>query len=493
VNLDAPDLTPPAVQCAVLDKDPVSGLRHTIKRMEGFYKSRLEQAKDASQKEMERAVQMSVAWDSGFADVKGNELYLLTATSEIGLMSNAPAGRKWVVTKIVHVEGKPVCWCLPVEVKAGEPAKVTLTGDNTFDLAAVFDDALGVTEKAEDKAEKPQEKTQKAADKAEGTKEPSLRKALEKAVQGSIVVSPEDDPDAHALYNQMIQAMRKANSLSYTSHYTWESKGLTLGDCAYHVWLKKPNYFRVEAESAPAKQPEKEDGLWAWLKNFFGAANNPAAQQRKGVLVGDGRTLWIYWPTGRPYWGEDSEADRKTRLTSYMTHPAPPGGHSIGHEVCHLGTGMSMPVIDPSTFHGYTDSLQAYLDYVKGMGMEKVADEECDKIELSIMKHQRIWYLWLSKNDHLPRKLNEIVRVSHDIIINEEWSAVTVNGEIPDTQFAWKPPQDWTPWKMPEPEERLLKPGAKAPDFELASADGEPIKLSSYRGKVVWFYIWRAG
>jgi hypothetical protein len=152
-----------------------------------------------------------------------------------------------------------------------------------------------------------------------------------------------------------------------------------------------------------------------------------------------------------------------------------------------------MPIIDPSTFHGYTDSLQPYLDYVKSLGVEKVGDEECDKIELSIMKHQRSWFLWLSKTDHLPRKLKQIVRVSYDLIINEEWSSVNLNAEIPDSQFAWKPPEGWTQWKMPDPEERLLKPGAKAPDFELASADGPQIKLSDYRGKVVWLYIWRAG
>ena len=33
------------------------------------------------------------------------------------------------------------------------------------------------------------------------------------------------------------------------------------------------------------------------------------------------------------------------------------------------------------------------------------------------MKHQRSWYLWLSKRDHLPRKLKEIVRVSYDLVI----------------------------------------------------------------------------
>ena len=287
----------------------------------------------------------------------------------------------------------------------------------------------------------------------------------------------QDEPAAHALYNQMIETMRKAKSLSYVSHYSWKSNGKVLGDCMYQTWLKKPNYFRVEATSVAAdKKPKETKGGGT------------------GILIGDGNTLWIYWPQGRCKFDFDDPAVyEKTRLTSYMTGPAPPGGHSIGHQTGWLEAGMLMPIIDPSTFHGYTDSLQPYLDGAKSLGTERVGSEDCDKIELSIMKHQRSWYLWLSKRDHLPRKLKQIIRVSYDIVVNEEWSSVTLNADIADTMFAWKPPKGWTEWKWPSIETGLLKPGTKSPGFELASADGKRIKLSDYRGQIVWFYVWRAG
>jgi hypothetical protein len=287
-----------------------------------------------------------------------------------------------------------------------------------------------------------------------------------------------DEPAAHALFKQMIEAMRKAKSLSYVSHYTFAAKGFAM-ECTYRAWLKKPNYFRVEAE-APAER-----------KKEIKAAGTGGGS---GVLIGDGKRLWIYWPEGRSKYGfEDRKAYEKTRMTSYITQPAPPGGHSIGHETGRLSAGMSMPIIDPSTFFGYTDSLQPYLDGVRSLPSEKVDGEECDGIEVSIMKHQRSWYLWLSKRDHLPRKLKEIVRVSYDLVIGEQWSSVEVNGEIPNTMFAWRPPQGWKEWKMPPIEAGLLKPGTKAPNFDLASADGKRIKLSDFRGQVIWFYTWRAG
>jgi hypothetical protein len=154
---------------------------------------------------------------------------------------------------------------------------------------------------------------------------------------------------------------------------------------------------------------------------------------------------------------------------------------------------MGMTIIDPSTFHGYTDSLVPYLDGVRSWEAETIAGQECDVIEVSFMKRQRIWYIWLSRQDHLPRKLKEVVRVARPIIGYEHWSDVTINAEIPDEKFVWLPPEGWQQWRMPELAEKLLKPGQEAPDFELLAADETKVKLSDYRDKIVWFYMWRVG
>ena len=282
----------------------------------------------------------------------------------------------------------------------------------------------------------------------------------------------EDEPAARALYDKMIAAMRQARTLSYRSDYMWEAQGRIIGRARYTIWMKKPNHFRLETMSR--RDPK-----------------------RTGIIVGDGEFLWLYWPSGvRPRFypaDEDAEAYEKTKSNVYMKKSTPLGRHSIGHEVVFLGAGMFMTVLDPSTFHGYTDSLQKYIDGVRSLPAEKVGDESCNVIEVSIMKGQRSWYLWLSKRDHLPRKLKEVVRVSYDIVTHERWSEVTVNAEIPDEKFSWKPPAGWKQWRLPGADERLLKPGTKAPDFELPSADGKKIRLSNYRDKVVWLYIWRGG
>ena len=279
----------------------------------------------------------------------------------------------------------------------------------------------------------------------------------------------QNEPAARALYDQMIDAFQQANSLSFVCHYTREAHEIFKTACQYKVWLKKPNYFRMETQTV--------DG------------------QAGGILIGDGSKLWIHWPSGRPQWEyvEESAHDQDTRHTSYMTKPTPLGKHSIWHEAIFLGGGMGFPILDYSTFHGYTDSIQEYVDAVRSLGTETIDGEICELIEVSLMDHQRNWHLWLSKKDHLPRKLKETTRISYDVVTTEKWSSIKIDADSPDSMFTWTPPADWEQWKLPDPDKALLTIGTPAPEFDLASIDNNRIKLSDYLGKTIWLCFWRVG
>lgn len=277
------------------------------------------------------------------------------------------------------------------------------------------------------------------------------------------------EPAAHALYDRMVAAFRAPRTLSYESDYTWSRGGKPLTHAAYRAWLQKPNSFRIEARSLTG--------------------------DAAGVIVGDGRHQWIYWLGDRPRFdpGDDPDTYEQTRHNRYMRKPAPPGGHSLGHEMCWLGVGMGMTIFDPSTFHGYTDSLQPYLDGIRALPPEPAGGEECDAIEVSYMNGQRSWFLWLSRRDGLPRRLREVVRVHEEIVVEEQWSDLLLNAEIPAGHFAWAPPAGWAEWRPLTPEERLLRPGTEAPDFELRAAGGGTIHLLDTRGQVAWINVWRCG
>jgi outer membrane lipoprotein-sorting protein len=279
----------------------------------------------------------------------------------------------------------------------------------------------------------------------------------------------EDEPEARALYEKMIETMRNAESLSYKSNHRAESNGEELDRCTYTIWMKKPNFFYVEAINEGDKN--------------------------KGILIGDGRYAWNYWPNSRPWFrGEDNDVYEKSRFNVYRKEPAPPGKYAIGYAVV-LRKSNCFPVLDPSIFQGIKNTLEPYIDWIRGMGTEKVGDEDCNVIEISYMNHKRSYYFWISKRDYLPRKLKDVVGANKDeaLITHEVWSKVTLNAEIPAEKFAWTPPEGWQQWHPPSEEDKLLKSGQDAPDFELLSADGGKIKLSDFRGKVVWLYIWRSG
>ncbi len=280
----------------------------------------------------------------------------------------------------------------------------------------------------------------------------------------------EDEPVAHRLFDRMHEAFREADSLSFDCQFEKEALCVGRTACTYHVWLRKPNLFRVEVES--------ESG------------------ERGGVMIGDGNHLWIHWPNGRPRFPnlQESDGQEGNRFKCFMKKPAANAANiSIWHEMPLLGNGAGFPKVEVSIFHGHVDSLSKHIDGVRELGNEVIDGLSCRKIEVSMLDHQRSHYLWLSERDQLPRRLVELVRLDHDVITREVWSSVRVNEEITESHFLWSPPHAWQAWSLPADEDAWPKIGSQAPDFELSSIDDKRLRLSSYRGKVVWLNFWRMG
>lgn len=274
----------------------------------------------------------------------------------------------------------------------------------------------------------------------------------------------QDEPGAHALYDAMMQAMREARSLSYMSRCS-SPDGRT---CTYQVWMKKPGDLHVAMTNDPST--------------------------RRTTLIGDGTHLWTHWSADRPFLRIDMEEDYgRTKSNVYLKKACQAGATSIRGEIAYLGLAWFEPILDPSLFHDRTDPLEFCMDGVRSRGPHRVQGEDFDVIEVSYLKARRTRYFWLSRQDHLPRKIKEIVRVAENKVTVEEWSEVTIDDEIPPKMFTWSPPEGWQQWTPPAPEVSLLRQGQEAPDFELQSARGGKIRLSDHRGKVVWLYFWDTG
>lgn len=138
ILLDAPSLKPPSVEYAVFPGDPIIQFAADLHRVDHIYQARLNEVDDLERRQTMRKIQLAAVWNRLFHAIRGDEVYLFVpGCSDIALMSNASAGRRWVVTKPVQISDRTVAWSVPFEAVAGEEAEVHLAESNALDLVVL--------------------------------------------------------------------------------------------------------------------------------------------------------------------------------------------------------------------------------------------------------------------------------------------------------------------------------------------------------------------
>jgi len=273
-----------------------------------------------------------------------------------------------------------------------------------------------------------------------------------------------DEPAARAMYEAMIEALQQVERLSYTSFCSGPDARFSI----YTVAQEKPDRFSLNVVN--------------------GMSSNGT------TLLGDGNDVWTFWSGTRPYLSiDDDQSHDEAASDVYIRKAASAGPSDAAREITLFGRVFYGLILDPDIFHGHADPLEPYIDGVRSRGRNDVDDEVCDVIEVSYMQAQRTRFFWVAREDHLPRRIKEVVRLADVHVTIEEWMDLAVDAEIPAKTFAWSPPEGWRSWTVPNPERFLLAADREAPDFDLRAAGKGTISLSDYRGHFVWLYLWQVG
>ena len=138
LRLSVPSLDPPAVQYGVFSQDPRKRFPADLRGVEPVYQRKLAETADPGKRQALRRIQLAAVWSHLFRELRGDQVHLLVPPcSDTALMSNAPAGAKWLVTKPVQIGGRSCCWSVPFEASPGQEIEITLAEDNLLDLEAL--------------------------------------------------------------------------------------------------------------------------------------------------------------------------------------------------------------------------------------------------------------------------------------------------------------------------------------------------------------------
>lgn len=117
-----------AVQFAIIESEP----RAIFNRNYSMFLEKMKKYKNSGN--TDSAVNLVIAWDAVFRDVKGDEVYLLLKNEKSGYSSNGPEKEYYLVTRTSMIKDQPAAWVIRLHAKKGSEQNIVLDDRNAVFL-----------------------------------------------------------------------------------------------------------------------------------------------------------------------------------------------------------------------------------------------------------------------------------------------------------------------------------------------------------------------
>jgi hypothetical protein len=134
LRLEAEQVDAPGVHWILFERDPMLRFEQELVARARSCREWLDRIQDAAVREHTRLAFLRAAWDHAFQSLVEDGVHLAPCLPDDGSghTFNAAPGRKWVATRATRAAQ---CWCVPVDVAAGQLSEVVLRDSNATSLA----------------------------------------------------------------------------------------------------------------------------------------------------------------------------------------------------------------------------------------------------------------------------------------------------------------------------------------------------------------------
>lgn len=149
IVLDIPDMKIPAVQWSIFRMDPVSYYYKSLYKVKDSFVERLLKETNKNRQEQMRKSLMISLWNKSFVKVTGDKVFLLKGRKSYtyGFTTKKYKTLKWVVTKVVQINGEPYCWRFAVKPnEKKQKVKVVLNKNNAYNIKEPYTRSIGWAE-----------------------------------------------------------------------------------------------------------------------------------------------------------------------------------------------------------------------------------------------------------------------------------------------------------------------------------------------------------